>query len=521
MFCLELMPSKPPLICVPICERNLSELERKIKAVGLVADLIEIRLDCIDQHGVRPVFGDLDELCAGSQKPTIVTYRPAEQGGNRELDLGHRAAFWIFNRPRRSQYFDIEADVVDDGHLFNSALPPPDWTRVICSYHDFVGMPSNLDRVYEQLAKTPARILKIAVQVEDVADCIPLFRLLDRALDEGRQMIPIAMGQAGIATRILGPSRGAFLTYATMDDTRSTAPGQLTVQELRETYRVDAIDRNTEIFGVVGRPISHSISPEIHNAAFKETAYNGVYLPLEVRDVHAFMRRMVHPQTRELDWNMRGLSVTTPHKVAAMDQLDWIEPQAKEIGAVNTIVVNAGGVHGYNTDAGGFLDGLRIKLDVVEGRRCAVIGTGGAARAAVWALRKAAADVTVVSRDRTRAESVAANFEAAAGTLASISFEGFDLVVNATSLGNAGEFQDQTPASSAQLRGARFAYDLVYNPIETRFLREAREAGCETISGLEMFIAQAVRQFEMWTGKAAPRDVITAAANRALQNRER
>src|SRR6185369_8169272 len=169
---------------------------------------------------------------------------------------------------------DVEGELVQD--------LTPDWSRVIASHHDFSGVPSDLQQIYEHLAETPAHVLKIAVQAHDVVDCIPVFQLLDRARRDGREIIAIAMGNAGIATRILGSSRGSFLTYGALDDESATAPGQVNAPKLRSLYHLDTIDNETMICGLVGLPVIHSVSPRIHNTAFVESGVNGVYLPFEV-----------------------------------------------------------------------------------------------------------------------------------------------------------------------------------------------------------------------------------------------
>jgi 3-dehydroquinate dehydratase/shikimate dehydrogenase len=368
------------------------------------------------------------------------------------------------------------------------------------------------------MAATDAPILKIAVHAEDAVDCIPILKLLDRAQRDGREMIAIAMGQAGLMTRVLGPSRGLFLTYGSLDDDSATAPGQVTARELRDVYRIDDFDPETEIMGVIGRPISHSSSPHIQNAAFAQADINAVFIPFEVHDLDAFIRRMVRESSREIEWKLRGLSVTAPHKSAVMTHLDWIEPGAKEIGAVNTIVCQKGELHGYNTDAGGFIGPLKGRIPSLEGLRCAVIGAGGAARAVVWALRQERAIVTLFCRDPEKANAIRDQFEVSCRALADAAFIEFDIVVNATPLGTRGASEIETPVTTEQLRGVRLAYDLVYNPLETRFMREAREAGCETIGGLEMLIGQAVEQFRLWTGKEPDVESMREAAKRALNN---
>jgi shikimate dehydrogenase len=220
---------------------------------------------------------------------------------------------------------------------------------------------------------------------------------------------------------------------------------------------------------------------------------------------------MVHPKTRELDWKIRGLSVTAPHKSSVMEHLDWIDPAAKEIGAVNTIKIGENGLSGYNTDVIGFIGPLVERLGSLNGLRCAVIGAGGGASAAVWALGQTGARVTVFARAPERAFTLARKFGAESCDLEAVKFEGFDVVVNATPLGTAGQLQSETPADESQLRGARLAYDLVYNPVDTRFLQEAQQAGCERLGGMDMLLAQAGEQFRIWTGVEPPKGAMRAA----------
>jgi len=508
------MKTNAATICVPVCVPSASELAPAIARAAPVADIIELRLDYLrvaELESVKIVLGSLIET-AGN--PVILTMRNGEQGGRASLSLEQRSQFWASIVPITENCLkDFELDLAQE---YQRAHEQVDWSKVICSYHDFAGVPADLEQIYEQMAATPARILKIAVQANDATDCLPIFRLLERTRLGGRDMIAIAMGPAGIMTRILGPSRGSFLTYGSLADESATAPGQLTARELRELYRIDRIDRQTEVVGIIGKPVGHSLSPHIHNAAFAAGGVNAVYLPFEVGDANQFIGRMAHPRTRELDWNLRGLSVTAPHKSVVMDQLDWIDRSAKEIGAVNTIAIRDDRMHGYNTDAPGFIAPLRNAIGSLQGARCALIGAGGASRAVLWALRNEGANVILFVRDPDKASSVANEFGVAYQQLAGARFDSCDIVINATPLGTRGELAEQTSATAAQLGGVRLAYDLVYNPTETRFLREARAAGCETLSGLEMLIAQAVEQFKLWTGRDPNPEVMRAAAQSAL-----
>ncbi len=507
-------------ICIPICETSVEALKHSAGQAPSLADMIELRLDCLEP-------GELDQLTKSrvsdlTTRHAIVTFRPATQGGKHELDLESRYEFWRRLLPwANSTFIDLELDLIEEmPPAPESAASLTDWTRVIASHHDFDCIPDDLDQIYYRLLQSPAGIVKIAVQARDVTDCIPVFGLLDRAVADNRRIIAVAMGASGIATRILGPSRGAFLTYGALDFDRGTAPGQISAGELKNLYRIDKITRDTQIFGLVGLPVAHSISPQIHNAAFAGTDFNGVYIPFEVHDLASFIKRMVHPATREVDWNIRGLSVTAPHKSAVMDYLDWIDDSAREIGAVNTLVVESDRLRGYNTDEGAFIYALVQKAGDLQGTRCAVIGAGGAASAALWGLRRKQARVTIYARDTQKAMTLAERFDADWDPLNEASFDGFDVVINATTLGTSGPLENETPATADQLRGARFAYDLVYNPFETRFLREARKAGCEASGGLGMLIAQAAQQFKLWTNLEAPVVEMKNAANLALHRQE-
>jgi 3-dehydroquinate dehydratase/shikimate dehydrogenase len=508
------METNQPRICVSICESTVADIKTAVIRAAETADLIELRLDCLDQslgleslHDIKALFPDLSV-------PVIVTYRPSEQGGCRDLSAKLRLMFWLFNRPA-ADFFDLEFDIATAPSVFDTDKRF-DWSRVISSYHNFREVPADLTTIYERMSNTRAQILKFAVHADDAIDCLPVFRLLKRGINAGHKMIAIGMGNAGLATRILGPSRGAFLTYASADGEKTTAPGQVTAGELVETYRIKNITRQTQIMGLIGMPVAHSVSPHMHNAAFDVAGVDAVYIPFEVKNLKSFIERMVHPKTRELDWRIRGLSVSAPHKSSVMDYLDWVEPSAREIGAVNTIVVEGDELHGYNKDAAGFIAPLLAEYGDIEGVSCAVIGTGGAARTALWSLRHHHAEVTVFGRNAQTAQELAEKFGASWSPLENAAFKGFEIVINTTPLGTAGPSENETPATASQLDGANFVYDLVYNPTQTRLMSEAESVGCRVLGGLEMLVAQAEEQFNLWTAVASPGSVMRAAADRAL-----
>lgn len=502
--------SNTTLICVPICAPTLAEMETMVVRAGRLANIIELRADCLLEQEVPKFVERVPQIISSVALPVIITFRPAEEGGYRTLTILERKEFWQSMQPSPKVLFDIEYVLATTEAVIRSS-------NIVCSNHSFEGVPEDLERRYERLAATPARILKIAVQAKDTVDCLPVFRLLKRAAKEGKKLIALAMGDAGLTTRILGPSQGSYLTYAALEEGSGTAPGQLTVEQLRSLYRIDKINRETRIFGLVGSPVMHSISPHVHNAGFEAEGVDAVYIPFEVKDLKVFIERMVRLGSRELDWQLGGLSITAPHKLTVMEHLDWIDERAREIGAVNTVVIEGEKLRGYNTDVDGFIEPL-LAMNALSGNsRAAVIGAGGAANAALWSLKKAGVDAVLFARDVQKARPLAEKFLVPCESLEGAKFEGFDVVVNATPLGSLGPRQEQTSATSDQLHGVKLAYDLVYNPSETLFMREAKAAGCQTLGGMEMLVAQARHQFKLWTGRDAPAEVMHAAAVRGLK----
>ncbi|HEY6804069.1 MAG TPA: shikimate dehydrogenase [Pyrinomonadaceae bacterium] len=507
----------PTRVCIPLNEQSFDSLRVAIQKASATADLIELRLDGLPPDQLELAVRQLDSLLVQTDKPVILTLRTQAQGGYRTIDHAERVECWNRLFSTKRTLFDLEEDLVAE--LINrDEVHQPDWSRVICSHHDFTGTPSDLDDLYERLSFTPARIIKLALKANDITDCLPILKLLDRARSEERDLIAIAMGDAGVVTRILGPARGAFLTYGALETEQGTAPGQVVATDLKTIYRIDQIDDDTIITGLVGRPVMHSVSPHMHNAAFRSVAINGVYLPFEVNDLDSFIQRLVNPETRELEWNLRGLSVTAPHKSAIMKHLDWIDPTAKSIGAVNTVVVENEQLHGYNTDADGLIAPLIQRLGSLSGLRAAVIGSGGAARAAVFGLQQKGVDVSLFARNLEKAEAFATQFNISFNSLStSSSLMNFDVVINATPLGSFGERINETPVVAEQLSGSRLVYDLVYNPIETEFLKEGRKASCDVLGGLEMLVAQAKLQFKLWTNTDISSNLMYNAASSSLQ----
>ncbi len=496
-------------ICASVCAETAEELFEQIKRAEALADVIELRFDCLRENEIKNAIENLPK----NDKPYLATFRPKEQGGKRELSLGERLKFWesfLWANKDKIFWVDFEFDM--------SFVIDLQKTLTIASSHDFSGASENLSAVYEVFSITNADVLKIAVQANDIADSIAVWKLLERAKKDNKQIISIAMGEAGKWTRILGLAHGAFMTYAALDAGKETASGQITARDLIDTYRVKELDEQTEIYGIVGNPVSHSVSPFMHNAAFKLHRLNAVYIPFEVKNLDEFIAKFIREETREIELNFKGFSVTIPHKQAIIKHLDSIDETAEAIGAVNTVKIIGGKLHGYNTDAHGFIEPLRNAYGDLKNAKVAVLGGGGAARAAIYGLKKEAAKVTVFARDLEKGRSLAEQFriQDSRFKIQNESYDDFDIVVNATPLGTIGGLENETPAVAEQIKNVRLVYDLVYNPFETRFLREAKSVGVPTVGGLAMLVAQGAAQFEIWTGKDAPLKEMSQIALRKL-----
>lgn len=501
-------------ICISVCAGNADEFAVQVGQAALLADLVEIRLDCLnksefDGEDLQSSLSNIYSSANGT--PLITTFRPKEQGGNRIIDQKERDNFWRAGCD--TAVADIEEDI--DADIVAGSLH-----ERICSHHDFSGVPDNIQEIFDRLAATGAEIIKIAVRANDAVDGISVWQLFENARMAEKKLIPIAMGEAGKWTRILGLAHGAYLTYAALESGNETAPGQITAHEMLDVFRVKELDEQTEVYGIIAGDTTYTMSPYVHNAAFKATGKNAVFVPFQVSDLDAFIRRMVRAETREIDVNFRGFSVTNPHKQEIIKHLDVVYETAKKTGAANTVAIVDGKLHGHNTDADGFLDSIKAKWGWdFENVRVAVVGAGGAARACVFVLKAMDADVTVIARELTKAKQMADQFDVNVAAMSedlSFDFSSFDIVVNSTPLGTRGEHVERTVATAENLRGVKLVCDLVYNPHETRLIREAKAAGAESIGGFDMLIAQAAQQFKIWTGEWPPDDIMSAAAKTRL-----
>lgn len=378
--------------------------------------------------------------------------------------------------------------------------------QIVLSYHNYEATPP-MDTVVNRMLRIPADAYKIVTTARKPSDNVRVLAAA-KALPK-EKMIVLAMGELGFPTRVLSPVFGGVYTYAAPMCAEGTAAGQVSARYLRHLYRVEKLKKSAKIYGVIADPVRHSISPAVHNRAFQARRYDAVYLPFLVspaclRDFFSMAERLP----------LAGFSVTIPHKQKIIRYLDFVDPLARRIGAVNTVWRKAGKWRGTNTDAAG-VTGPLARLMRLQSASVLIVGNGGAARGAAYALKEAGANISLVGRNPDRVRALSKVTGAEPLLREQLNGRKFDALVHATPLGmfpHANEcfFDGPIPAE--------VVLDMVYNPMETLLLRRAREQGHTVIPGLEMFLEQAIRQFEIWTGESAPRSVMQKAAIEALEN---
>jgi 3-dehydroquinate dehydratase/shikimate dehydrogenase len=457
----------------------MAELRAARDAVR-TAEIVELRLD-----GIPDV--DVAGALAGRSRPVIVTCRAAWEGGQFDGSEGTRLGLLAEAIRLGAEFVDVEWRA--DRH----GLPANERTQIVLSHHDFQACPADLSDRIRAMQREPAHILKVAVMPARLGDCLAVL-----GLDwGGRPHVAIAMGAAGQLTRLCPWLSGSCWTYG-----GAAAPGQISAEDLIETYAVPRRSTATALYAIGGAPLGHSASPAMHNPAFAALGIDAVYVPLETADADEFLA--VADAI-----GVAGASITAPLKTPLYARVPSADELSRQIGAVNTLRRHAtGGWDACNFDAAGFAAPLQSRAPHLAGARAVVLGAGGSARTVVWTLTRAGAAVEIAARRRDRAEALAAEFGARAVDWPPA--PGWDLLVNTTPVGTWPAVGD-APLSEADIRGG-CVYDLVYNPPGTTLLRWARAAGADVIGGLEMLVSQAGHQFRWWTGREAPGDIMDRGA---------
>ncbi len=379
--------------------------------------------------------------------------------------------------------------------------------RLILSFHDFRAT-RNLDETLGKMLKIPADFYKVVSTATTLSDNVTMMKFLQTQSDK-HALIGLCMGEQGIISRVLSVRAGSVFTFGAVSADLKTAPGQISAGDLRSIYRIDQVDAATRVYGVAGDPIEHSLSPIIMNTALRRENVNGVYLPLHAKTLKDLMRCV-----REIP--LHGLSVTMPYKQSILAHLDNTDAHTTKIGACNTVVRGQDGkLYGFNTDAAGVVRPLEQRLSI-ENAKVLVLGAGGAARAAVFGLKERGAEIRILNRTAVKAQKLARQAKSRTIKRADLRKIAFDVIINATPVGM-GNTRD-CPLKDEEIQG-RVVFDMVYDPVETHLLQVARAKGIAVIPGVEMFVQQAARQFEIWTGKPAPAGDMLRAVTIALQDR--
>ncbi|MFQ5489562.1 MAG: shikimate dehydrogenase [Phycisphaerae bacterium] len=490
---------------------------------------IEIRLD-----GWSATDDDFDALAAALPPGSwIATCRSVDEGGHAEADTMTRVSRLIAAGLAGAGFVDFEfADWQRSANIrqkiqlavTRNRTPGTPPAGLILSAHDFSDRPDNPAALPAEIARQEsAACVKLAWRARDITDNLLALDLLRASPVPA---IVLCMGPAGLLSRVLAGKFSAFATYCAPQADAATAPGQPELDAMLRHYRFDKIGGDTKLFGVIGDPVAHSMSPVLFNACFDAHDQDAVYLPLLVAgDADTFNRFMAG--LAERPWlDAAGFSVTVPHKQHAAAFLgDHVDPLAAQIGAVNTLVRRADGYFGHNTDHAGALDAITDALgcdrsDLAD-LPVEVLGAGGAARAIVAGLRHCGAHVTLFNRNATRARELAQAFSCRSKPWED---RGGDhdvrLVINCTPLGMWPNV-DETPLPAERLEGQPVVFDTVYNPMETRLLREARLAGCVTVDGVSMFIHQAAAQYRLWFDEGLDKAFLRSVLTRQLSRQDR
>lgn len=491
-----------PRIFVTLAAPSLSAMEALAVRVSGSPVGYELRLDHLKD--VTDFETQLHQMLIRLHSPqTIATCRRVEAGGLFEGSVEQQAAMLSAAVRAGCPWVDIEIESL--GHHGAAMLHQFHPAKVIVSYHDYRKTPAP-SAIYRRLARLPAQAIKIAGHARELRDNLKIAHLLKSHHTHRPKLVALSLGASGIPSRILALSWGSHFTYASAGDHLSVAPGQLPTEIMRSTYRVEHLDHRAQVYGVVGSRASVSLSPAMQNAAFQAKHVNAVYLPCETERLSDFLAF-----ARELGF--LGFSVTMPFKRTIIRNLDWLDPLAGRIGACNTVAVQRGKWMGWNTDAAAVVEVLTKRLRLA-GSRILVLGAGGAGRAAAYALRAEGAEVLLSARRESAARKLARAISAQVIGWGSGEELDVDALVNATPVGMVPHL-DALPFDLSRLR-VRVVFDMVYHPLETRLLADARSRGLTTISGLEMLVAQGARQFEIWTGKSAPRALMEQSVRQAL-----
>lgn len=487
-------------VCAVAAASTAAEMSRQVRAASRSARTVELRLDWLQNDAERARLIRWLKKHRPANVTFLATCRRKEGGGKFAGDIA-RQLYWLSQaREAGCQWCDVEMETfreLPEGFLRAYPVPP----RIMLSIHDFERTPK-LPRNIVVARHGLVDAVKIAAQARTISDSARLLKVARQS----RNFVAVPMGNVGLPARLLALREGSELAYAPIAE--ATAPGQVSLQETLHLYRAHLLTRATQVYGVIGNPIGHSLSPLLHNTGFAARHLNAVYLPFLVHQLGDFLKAVP-------EFGIGGFSVTIPHKQAILKHLKECESLAAEIGAVNTVVVRRdGSLYGCNTDYVGVLRALQKKLRIA-GSRVLIFGAGGSARAAAFALARSGAQVFICARRETAGKQLAHAVGGEVISRRALPSESFDAILNATPVGMH-PHEGISPLSARELQ-CRIVMDLIYRPERTKLLEIAAQKGIATVSGLNMFLAQGFAQWEIWTGKRAPEAAMRRAVLSALR----
>ena len=499
------LPQRLPKVCLALSGDTADDIVATAESMARDNPFLEFRLDYLKQP--LAALPKIHRFLETHQYVTAIgTCRRADNGGKFKGSLASQLEVLTKAHAAGCQIVDLElqsASKAKPGVIARLRS----CAALILSFHDFRAT-RNLDETLAKMLKIPADFYKVVGTATTLSDNVAMMKFL-QAQSVHHALIGVCMGEQGIISRVLGVRAGSVFTFGAVSADLKTAPGQVTARDLRSIYRIEQVDAATRVYGVAGDPIEHSLSPVIMNTALRRENVNGVYLALHAKT----LKDLIHC-VREIP--LHGLSITMPYKQAILPHLDNTDAHTAKIGACNTVVRGQEGkLYGFNTDIAGVIRPLEQRL-TIENAKVLVLGAGGAARAAVFGLKERGAEVWILNRTSAKAQKLARQAKARTIKRADLRKIAFDVIINATPVGM-GNTRD-CPLKDPEIQ-ARVVFDMVYDPVETHLLQVARAKGISVIPGVEMFVQQAARQFEIWTGKPAPAGDMLRAVTIALQER--
>jgi len=501
----QLLRSRLTKVCVAIIGATPAEMIEKATSVVKETPFLEFRLDYLDKP--LAALPKLKQFFADNTAATaIATCRRAELGGKFPGSVA--AEVEILSKAADTGFHLVDLELESAEALKKGELQKLRDTGIalIISHHDFAAT-KDLDGIYARIERFSPDFVKIVSTAKTLVDNVTLIRFLERMSDH-TNIVGICMGDAGIISRVLGVRAGSAFTFAAATPGEETGPGQIAARTLLETYRIDHVDAATKVYGVAGNPIRSSLSPIMMNTAFRRETVNAVYLALQTGKLTDLLK-LVH------EIPVQGLSVTMPLKQEVLPYLEQTDPLSAKIGAVNTVRLLDGKLYGFNTDVAGIVGPLEKRLSL-RGAKVLVLGAGGAARAAVFGVRDRGAEVFILNRTSETAQKLARQSGSKTIRKEAVAKTGFDAIINATPVGMAGNKAPQI--LEAKDLNTKLVFDLVYNPLETPLIRLARQQSIPIITGVEMFVQQGARQFEIFTGKPAPEEEMFRVVLHALRH---